>query len=400
MRICGDMAVNVHDQPRPINPAALILGGFIALASAMGIGRFVYTPILPEMVAALGLSASAAGLIASANFAGYLLGALAAALPRFGAARRQWMLIGLVFSALSTGGMAFTTALPAFVILRFVGGFASAYVLVFSSSLVMDRLAEIGKANLAGYQFAGVGTGIALSAVLVERLAAFDFGWTWQWIATALLSLAACAAVGLLIGPAPQRANQVSATAPRGGLNLPLLALVLSYGLFGFGYVITATFLVQLVRTNAAIAPIEPAIWVIVGLAAIPSVAVWSAIGRRLGAAAGYALACLVEAAGVLASVLWVSPPGTILAAILLGGTFVGITVLGFVVVRRLASGDISRTIALMTAAFGLGQIIGPILAGWVHDLTGSFLLPSIAAAAALAVGAALVARFTAPALR
>ena len=394
------MAVNVNERPRPVTPIALILGGFIALASAMGIGRFVYTPILPEMVADLHLTASQAGLIASANFAGYLLGALAASLPFFTATPRRWMLVGLVFSALSTGAMALTTALPGFILLRFLGGLASAYVLIFSSALVMERLTQAGKAAWAGYQFAGVGTGIALSAMLVERMAAAGYGWTWQWVATSLLSLAACIAVGLLIGPAPHAAPTPAANGNGRGLDRALAALVVSYGLFGFGYVITATFLVQLVRTNAAIAPMEPVIWVIVGLAAIPSVAIWSAMGRRIGPAQSYALACLAEAVGVLSSVLWISPPGAVLAAILLGGTIVGITVLGFVVVRRLVSGGVARMIALMTAAFGLGQIVGPILAGWMHDLTGSFLLPSIAAAAALAIGAALVARFTAPALR
>ncbi len=393
------MAVNAEQQPHSARPVALILGGFIALASAMGIGRFVYTPILPEMVADLHLSASQAGLIASANFAGYLLGALAASLPFFTATPRRWMLAGLVFSALSTGAMAFTTALAGFILLRFVGGAASALVLIFSSALVMERLTRSGKASWAGYQFAGVGFGIALSAALVERLAAAGYGWTWQWQATALLSLAACFAVGLLIGPAPHAA---AARTQGNGRRLSgaLTALVVSYGLFGFGYVITATFLVQLVRTNAAIAPMEPVIWIVVGLAAIPSVAIWSALGRRIGPAQSYALACLAEAVGVLSSVLWISPPGAVLAAILLGGTIVGITVLGFVVVRRLVSGGVARMIALMTAAFGLGQIVGPILAGWMHDLTGSFLLPSVAAAAALTIGAALVARFTAPALR
>jgi hypothetical protein len=184
------------------------------------------------------------------------------------------------------------------------------------------------------------------------------------------------------------------------GMSAPLLALILSYGLFGFGYVITATFLVQLVRSNAAIAPIEPVIWLTVGLAAIPSVALWSAVGRRIGTGYGYALACLVEAAGVLASVLWITPTGAVLASVLLGGTFVGITVLGFVAVRKLVTGNVARIIALMTAAFGLGQIVGPIFAGWVHDLTGTFLLPSVAAAAALVVAALLVGRFGTQALR
>ncbi|HWA50371.1 MAG TPA: YbfB/YjiJ family MFS transporter, partial [Dongiaceae bacterium] len=156
----------------------------------------------------------------------------------------------------------------------------------------------------------------------------------------------------------------------------------------------------QLVRTNAAIAPIEPMIWLIVGLAAVPSVAVWSAVGRRIGTGYAYALACLVEAAGVLASVLWIAPAGAVLAAILLGGTLVGITILGFVLVRKLVTGNVARMIALMTAAFGLGQIIGPIFAGWVHDLTGSFLLPSVAAAGTLLIAALLVGRYGGGALR
>jgi predicted MFS family arabinose efflux permease len=381
-------------------PISLVLGGFLALASAMGIGRFVYTPILPKMVADLGLSASEAGLIASANFAGYLIGALVAVAPFFAARQRRWMLVGLAFSALSTAGMAATASLPMFVILRFIGGVASAFVLVFSSSLVMERLTAAGKIRLASYQFAGVGTGIALSAALVERLAAHGFAWQWQWSATAFLSLLAFAAVAALIGPAPQGVRSKDKAAAKTSLSAPLLALVLSYGLFGFGYVITATFLVQLVRTNATIAPIEPMIWLIVGLAAIPSVAVWSAVGRRIGAGYAYALACLIEAAGVLASVLWIAPAGAVLAAALLGGTLVGITILGFVLVRKLVTGDVSRMIALMTAAFGLGQIIGPIFAGWMRDLTGSFLLPSVAAAGTLLVAALLVGRYGGGALR
>ncbi len=382
-----------------MRPAALALGGAIALGSAMGIGRFAYTPILPEMVTALGLSASEAGLIASANFAGYLIGALVAATHFFAPRRRGWLLGALLVSALTTGAMAATSSVVLFVLMRFLGGFASAFALVFTSSLVLDRLAAAGRADMAGHQFAGVGTGIVISAILVAQLAAHGVAWQWQWVGTGTISLLAVLTVAALI-PARRDGGGVAATTAKSGVGRPLAALILAYGLFGFGYVITATFLVQLVRTSPAIAPLEPFIWVIVGLASIPSVAFWAWMGRRIGLAHGYALACLVEAAGVLSSVLWTAPAGAILAAVLLGGTFVGITVLGLVGARRLAPGAASRIIGLMTASFGLGQIIGPIFAGWVHDLTGTFLLPSVAAAAALVLAAALVWRFSAGALR
>jgi len=381
------------------HPLALAIGGAVALASAMGIGRFAYTPILPEMAAALHLTASEAGLIASANFAGYLIGALVAAAAFFAPRRRGWMLGALLASALTTGAMALTTSLLVFVLLRFLGGFASAFALVFTSSLVLDRLAVVGREHLAPHQFAGVGAGIAISAILVARLAAQHVAWHWQWVACAALSLLAFAAVAVLVPARPHAAGSAGGTS-NGGVGGALAALIAAYGLFGFGYVITATFLVQVVRTNAAIAPIEPYVWLLVGLAAVPSVPLWAAVERWLGTASAFGVACLLLAVGVLASVLWIAPAGAVAAAVLLGSTTIGITVMGLVGARRLAVGAASRMIGLMTASFGLGQIIGPIFAGWVHDLTGTFLLPSVAAAGAVILAAILVWRFSAAALR
>src|ERR1051325_2419575 len=182
-------------------PFPLALGGAISLASAMGIGRFAYTPILPEMVATLHLTASQAGLIASANFAGYLIGALVAAASFFAPHRRGWMLAARRVSALPPGAMAAPSSIVAFVLLRFTGGFASAFALVFTTSLVLDRLSAAGRGHLAPHQFAGVGAGIAISAILVAQLAAQHVAWQWQWLANAALSVAALIAVAMLIRP-------------------------------------------------------------------------------------------------------------------------------------------------------------------------------------------------------
>jgi predicted MFS family arabinose efflux permease len=172
-----------------------------------------------------------------------------------------------------------------------------------------------------------------------------------------------------------------------------LLRLVIAYGLFGFGYIVTATFLVAIVRATPAIHTLEPVIWIVFGVAAAPSVALWTRIGTLLGVPATFAIACIVEAAGVLASVAWPSVLGVFLAAILVGGTFMGLTALGLVGARVRTTGDPRRALALMTGAFGLGQIVGPAFAGIASDRLGSFTAPSIVAALALVAAALLAAR-------
>ncbi len=368
----------------------IALGGLIALAAAMGIGRFVYTPILPFMVDSLGLTKAEGGVIASVNFLGYLLGALAASSAALPGGRRGWFLAALAISALSTGVMGLSSSMAVFLGLRFVGGVASAFVLVFASALVLDRLAAAGRSGLSAVHFAGVGCGIAVSAVLVAGLAAEGYDWRTLWLSSGIVSFLALAAVVWLV-PGDAEAKRPAAASQDAAIDRRLIALIVAYGLFGFGYVITATFISTMVRTSPDIRSIEPVIWLVVGLAAVPSVALWTWIGHRFGNDRSFAIACLVEGAGVAMSVLTTSALAVVVSAVLLGGTFMGITALGLVNARRLSTGDPRRSLAFMTAAFGLGQMIGPTFAGVAYDLGNSFLVPSLAAAAALVVAAGLV---------
>jgi predicted MFS family arabinose efflux permease len=89
--------------------------------------------------------------------------------------------------------------------------------------------------------------------------------------------------------------------------------------------------------------------------------------------------------------VLVANAPALLAAALLLGGTIMGLTALGLIQARQLTRGDPRQSLALMTAAFGLGQMIGPSFAGYAYALTGSFRAPSLAAAAALVIAAGLV---------
>ena len=368
-------------------PVRIALAGLVALAVAMGIGRFIYTPILPRMVEAGELTNARAGLLASANFAGYLVGALLAASPLVRGSRRRWLLAGLVASALTTGAMAFVGGDPAFAALRFGGGVASAFVLVFASALVLDRLAKAGRPGWSAVHFAGVGVGIAGSAVLTSLLVDAGTDWRGLWLAAGVASLAGAALAAALfarVNLAPAQAADGTLTVSRGR---DLRPLVIGYGLFGFGYVITATFLVSIVRGSPEARPLESIVWLVVGLAAVPSVAVWAIVARRTSLAAAFALACLAEAVGVAATVLIPAGPGTLLGAVLLGATVMPITAFGFARVRAEAA-DPAHMLAVMTAAFGVGQIVGPSFGGVLFDASGSLLVPSLVAAAALALAA------------
>jgi len=303
-------------------------GGMLALAAGMGIGRFVYTPILPDMAAALGLSKSAAGLIASANFLGYLAGALLAAVPHLPGGRRTWFLGGLAASAATTAAMALPDAMLPFLLLRFIGGVASAFVLVLGSALVLDQLAVLHRPSRAALHFAGVGVGIAASSVLVDVLQAAGADWRSLWLASGVVAALAVPLAAWLVPDAAGGAAPVPIAKARERLPRGLGALTLCHGLFGFGYVVTATFLVAVVRAAPQARALEAVVWLVVGLAAAPSTAAWGRIAAHTGPLRAYAIACLLEAIGVAAGGLWSTAAAALLAAFLLGGTFMGITAL------------------------------------------------------------------------
>ena len=396
LQLEADAAENdVHDASiRPVTrPATLAIGGLVAMAMAVGIGRFVYTPILPPMAEALALSKGEAGLLASANFIGYLMGALAATTSWFKDKPRRALLVFLALSGATTAAMALPDSLALLAALRCLGGIASAYVLVLSSALVLERLARVGRSGLAALHFAGVGVGITVSALLTWGLAAQGYGWRAMWLASGLVTFAGAALASLLIpeaAPAQASARGVPGVSAAASDTAALARLSLAYGLFGFGYIITITFIVVIVRGSAEAVRFEPLFWLVIGLAASPSVALWGALARRLGVTRAYAIASLTLAAGVMASVVSASLAALLLSAALVGATFMGVTSLGIMGARSFAGADGARWIAIATAAFGIGQIAGPIAAGYGYDLTGSFFLPSALAAAALCVGAGL----------
>lgn len=335
-----------------------------ALAAAMGVGRFAYTPILPLMLAGTDLTPSGGAALATANYLGYLVGALIGiAAPRLVGAR--WVLRAcLVTTVIALAAMPLTESSVLWSSLRFVAGVASA--LVFMSAVSALFAALSGRAaHLTGWGFGGVGAGIALSGSVVLAVGRVS---TWQaawWSAAALALVLTVVAWNLThaTAPAPAKAApaQTAPDEPAPGRPTSLrrfTALTLSYSLEGVGYIIAGTFLVAAIDENAS-HTVGALAWVIVGLAVVPSAALWAALSRRAGLGTLLTAALLIQAVGVALPAVFTGVGPALVSAVLFGATFIGISSLSLGIGNRLG---VARSVAILTTGYSLGQILGPLV--------------------------------------
>ena len=376
-----------HDRRQLVSTA---IAGALAMATAMGFGRFSFTPILPGMIVGLGLSSTQAGVIAAANFSGYLAGAVAGAYGWAAGRERVIGLLSLLLTVLLLAGMGLSSSIAVFVVLRFLAGLASAFAMIFLTSIVLAHAARAGSEAVQSAHFGGVGFGIAASSLMVMLVGLSGGDWRADWLIGAAVAGAMALAVLLLLPRTPVHAAKIPREPPL-VWDRALVLTTLSYGLFGFGYVVTATFIVTMARLGNSGAAVEFLTWFVTGLAAAASLFVWRPVMLRIGLGGAYLVGLLIEAAGVLASVLLEPPAAPIIGGALLGATFMIITAYGLRLGRTLSPQSPRRVLAFMTAAFGIGQILGPLVAGWLAARTGSFSAPSLVAALVLLLSAGLI---------
>ena len=367
----------------------IILTGFGALAIAMGIGRFVFTPLLPLMQEDRLIGIAEGGLLASVHFLGYWLGAVFAG--RLPWAPKTVFRLSLVTVALSTLGMGATESFAAWSVLRFVCGVSSAFVLVLVSNFHLRRLAETGHGVGQGWVFSGVGAGIAFTGLVTLAVMASETGSAEAWLLFGAISLVAasvlCAATGSEFGET--QPSKISGSTTTHRLDWALLA---AYGAAGIGYSIPATYLPVLARDVVQSEFVFGWAWPVFGAAALISTLLatrlqtyWS--NRRIWAASQ-----LVLALGVGLPIVSAGIASIIFAGFCVGGTFMIITMMGMKEVHRTMPVDqVMRSIAAMTAAFAGGQMLGPVAAGALHDLTGGFEAALLATAALLVATAAIL---------
>ncbi len=363
----------------------------------MGIGRFAFTPLLPMMLHDGVVDLPGASWLATANYLGYWLGAMGCALQPW--LWRRWGLqplrhtamvrTGLVATVLLTLGMALPWS-GAWVLWRGLAGVASAVVFVYVSGWCLARLSALGAPSLAGIIFVGPGLGIAFSGLAASAMVANNLRATTGWAALALLALVLTAFTW------PQLTGTVKQPA---GLptdedvqpHTTTAAFALAYGLAGFGYIVTATFLPVIARQALPGSVWLDLFWPIFGIGvaagALITVRVPVRWDRRHLLMACYAM----QAVGILMSVWWPTLAGFALGSLLLGLPFTAITLFAVQEARRLWPHNPSTFISLITAAYGLGQIAGPPMVAWLLKRSASpaegFSTSLLTAAAALVLG-------------
>jgi len=354
-----------------------LLACLLALATAMGIGRFALTPALPHLIAEGQIDLTGASLLAAANYLGYLLGALDALFARRTHARLVgglWLCAGLTLASLLADGLA------AQALLRFGTGLASAWVLVMVTGLSQPLAAEAGRPRLGALVFTGPGVGILISGLMALVSNRLGGGSSQLWLSYGLLATVATLALLPLLprrGPAtPLPTTSAAPAKPSPAFN----RLILAYGLVGVGYILPATFLSQMAASRFHGQWQADLFWPGYGLAAALGVVLVSL--RRPGTdTRRWLIATLwLQATGVLLCLL----PGSLallLGVLLCGGPFLACMQLVMQHGRELAPTTPQRNAGVLTASFATGQLLGPLLGAASSHFAGN-LQPALVVAA------------------
>ena len=389
---------------------AIALAGMVSLAVAMGIGRFAFTPLLPMMLRDGMLDLPHASWLASANYFGYFVGALLCTFQPW-IWRRLPFLPLLAYSTLVRAGLLATGVLTltmawqapvAWPILRFFAGVTSAVVFVFTSGWCLSQLARRGVPEMGGVIYVGPGAGIVVSGLFASGMVAWHWAAATGWLIFGVLASMLTASCWRTLRSGQERLAPrvdpavLGSALPAHPGSREIGLLTFAYGLAGFGYIITATFLPVIARAALPGSGWLDLFWPLFGFGimagALVATRIPAGFDRRRLLAACYFL----QALGIAIPLVNSSLAGFALGSLLLGLPFTAITFFAMQEVRRLRPLGAASFIGLLTATYGIGQILGPPLVALLLKHTRSteqgFALALGIAAGSLLVGACLYA--------
>jgi len=376
---------------KTVEKIRVLLSSVLGMMVTVGIARFAYTPMIPEMTQGIGLSESVAGYLASANYAGYLIGALL--ISRLQSLRIKVMLyqLGLAGAVITTVAMAYTTQEWLWYVLRFLAGLSSAAGVLLGAGLLMLWLLRHQQKPELGVFFSGLGLGIALTALISEVISA-RFTWDEQWQIYAVAGLFLLIPVRLWMPDFHTSAMTAkSASAPVRRHPQFMLTLQMAYFCAGAGYVVSATFLVAIARSTPSLADSSNGLWLVVGLSAALGCWLWDLYVRRVGDWPALLLAYVLNGLSVLMLLIGDDFWLVMLSAIIYGASFIGIVSMMLALVGRLYPANPSRPMSHLTFSYGLAQMIAPAITGYLAEQQGDYQQGLLLTAVVMGVGTVLL---------
>jgi len=371
----------------------VLFAGIFSQILCIGIARFSYTPLLPVMQDQTWIGDAEGGWMAAVNYSGYMCGALLAASLNDLRLKDRLYRIGLIMAVVTTAGMALTESIWLWCLLRFLSGLSSAASMLIASGLILNWLIRNNHRSELGIHFSGIGLGIMFAAIVVEVMLRLSLDWDEQWGWFGMLG-------ALLAIPAwhwMPRPKPVSHTGTAGSMeDQPpgrrfMWLMMAAYFCAGYGYVISATFIVTIVEREPALAGMGQLVFLTVGLAAAPAVMVWDLIARHMGYLGALLLAYLVQVVGIIMPALSESLAVVLLSAVLYGGTFIGCVSLVLTMAGRLYPTRPAKLMGKMTLSYGAAQIMAPALTGMLAAQSGHYNTGLWLAGGIVTLGAALI---------
>ncbi|UEX90286.1 YbfB/YjiJ family MFS transporter [Staphylococcus ratti] len=366
-----------------------LIMGMITLFVVIALGRFAYTPIMPYMQAATHLGDKGAGLLATFNYLGYLIGAI---IPMFCLIRSKVfdLKVYLMLNVVTMLLLGLTTTYWVWCILRLLNGIASGVGFVLASNVVLDALRRANKEAISGLLYSAVGAGIFASSIFVFFYTD-THNWDTTWVLLGLFSFVLTLIVWVMLKEAPS-----SKEFKNNATELPLrrysrryyVTYYFAYFSEGAGYIVTGTFLVALVKTIPHLEAYAPLSWMFVGLGAIPSTVVWSMIGEKIGNGRATQICFMIQILAILTPILTTNAFALIISSMLFGCTFLGLTTLFMSRGQKMAyeTGN-GHIVSMMTFIYSFGQMMAPYIAGIILVHTTGYALALIFASIILMLG-------------
>ena len=380
--------------PAPFaRPMRMILILALAPAIGLGIGRFGYTPVLPDMRDSLGWSYSTAGFMNTVNAIGYLAGALGAAsfIRRVGVFRSVW--IGALACVISLGICALSGNVLVFGFGRLLSGLGAATTFVGGGTLAatIAQSRPMKSALLLNLFYTGPGTGLIVSGLAAPFLLQYFGPGSWWIVWVALTIISALMMIPLMLNPIDVAASETSAATAPVSLR-PIAFYLAGYFLFGAGYIAYMTFMIAYVRDGSGGAAAQSAFWCLIGLMSFAGSWLWRGVMARGNSGTTIAIMIAVTCLGTFIALLGTSPPLLVASAFVFGLSFFPVVAATTVFTRLNYPPEAwAKVIGIMTITFGLGQTLGPFVTGAIIDVMGLSYALRISTAA-LALGAVLCA--------